>query len=144
MPQYEFKCDVCEQHQLTYVPIRDYDKMKSRMLCCGKAMNHFITPGNLVITDIQPYVSPVDGTVIRSRQAEAAHKKKHKITHSDDYTEFWASEEKRRQRHRDGEFTTAERKELKQDIANSIEMAQSSGYVPESIKQAHLPELGDE
>jgi len=97
-----------------------------------------------VIKSFEPFISPVTGKAVMTRGALREHNYVNKVTNSEDYTNFWKKEERRRERFFDGEYTTAERNELKSDIADSIARASSSGYVPEHKKQPHLPELGDE
>ena len=53
---------------------------------------------NMVIEDIKPYVSPIDGSIISSRPHQREHMRKHGVTHSSDYSpEFLASRRKERE-----------------------------------------------
>ncbi len=97
-----------------------------------------------VMKSFEPFISPVTGEAVMTRGALREHNHVNKVTNSEDYTDHWVREERRRERFFNGEYTTAERNELKSDIADSIARASSSGYVPEHKKQPHLPELGDE
>lgn len=46
--------------------------------------------------DIEPFVSPVDGSLITGRAALREHNKKHEVTNVADYKETWAKAEQER------------------------------------------------
>jgi|2_EtaG_2_1085320.scaffolds.fasta_scaffold02121_3 hypothetical protein len=94
-----------------------------------------------IIKPFEPFISPVTRQPIMTRAALREHNRVHKVTNSSDYTEYWAKEERRRERFHNGEYSTADRIELRNDINDAIQQASSSGYVPEFKKQEHIPEL---
>lgn len=71
------------------------------------------TDGVMVMPDIEPFVSPVDGTVITGRKALREHNKRHNVTNAADYRETWREAAKRRERFLSGDpsFDQARRKE---------------------------------
>lgn len=56
--------------------------------------------GHMILPDIEPFVSPVDGSVVSSRSKLRAHNRKHGVTNIADYGPDWAekAEKSRQQR----------------------------------------------
>lgn len=64
------------------------------------------TPGSggvVVMPDIEPFVSPVDGTVITGRKALREHNRRHGVTNAADFKEHWKSAAKKRERFYSGD-----------------------------------------
>jgi hypothetical protein len=52
--------------------------------------------GLLIMGDIEPFKSPVDGSVITGRSALRQHNKRHNVTNPADYKEEWKTKAKER------------------------------------------------
>lgn len=74
MPIYCLKCDKCEAEQDIYRSIARIDE--DLPLCCGETMHRVLT-APFVQTDIQPYKSMVDGSMITSKSQHRDHLKQH-------------------------------------------------------------------
>lgn len=63
--------------------------------------------------DIEPFVSPVDGTLITGRAALREHNKRHNVTNVADFKNEWANKAKERERMLSGDrgFDAKRRKE---------------------------------
>lgn len=60
-----------------------------------------ITPENgggglTIMPDIEPFVSPVDGSVITGRKALREHNRRHNVTNAADFKEEWAKKAQER------------------------------------------------
>ena len=53
--------------------------------------------GGVIMPDLAPFVSPVDGKVISGRKAMRDHFKQHGVTNTADYTDEWARKKKERE-----------------------------------------------
>lgn len=73
MPTYEFSCDSCQKHEDKWMRISEYHAPR----CCGKEMHQVITAPSMVMPDIQPYQSTIDGSIISSRSQHKRHLKDH-------------------------------------------------------------------
>ena len=80
--------------------------------------------GAFIRDDIQPYVSPVDGTVISSRSAERQHNSRHGVSNDLDSLR----EQSAKSLERKSINTAEEKHQRKLAIKDSIERASSSGY----------------
>lgn len=74
MPIYAMQCDACGKEQDIYRTVARMDEEKPH--CCGVEMRRKICRP-YVITDIQPYQSMVDGSMIGSRSKHREHLKAH-------------------------------------------------------------------
>jgi len=74
MPIYALKCDECGSEQDIYRSIARIDE--DLPVCCEKTMHRVLT-APFVQTDIQPYKSMVDGSMITSKSQHRAHLKQH-------------------------------------------------------------------
>ena len=79
--------------------------------------------GAFIRDDIQPYVSPIDGTVIGSRSAERQHNFRHGVSNDID-----SLREKTRRQNEQPVQTERDRHERKLAIKDAIERVSSSGY----------------
>lgn len=79
--------------------------------------------GAFIRDDIQPYVSPIDGTVIGSRSAERQHNSRHGVSN-----DLESLREKTRQRNAQPVMTERDRHERKLAIKDAIERVSSSGF----------------
>ncbi len=61
--------------------------------------------GLTIMPDLQPFVSPVDGSVISGRAAMRDHFKQHGVTNVADYKNEWADKAKERERFYGGDTT---------------------------------------
>ena len=59
--------------------------------------------GVTIMPDIEPFVSPVDGTVVTGRRALREHNKRHNVTNVADYREEWQQKAKERERFYSGD-----------------------------------------
>lgn len=86
-----------------------------------KQKTHGIAPS--VRGDIDPYISPVDGSVISSRSGERAHNKRHGVSNDQD-----SLREQTEKAGRTREVSPQERHERKLAIKDSMERVASSGF----------------
>lgn len=75
MPVYECKCNVCGEHKDVFLKLSEYKNLPD---CCGEQMQRVIS-APFVATDIVPYRSPIDGTIVKSRSDHKAHMRKHGV-----------------------------------------------------------------
>lgn len=73
MPIYQIRCDHCNAEQDIYRAVAQYDDLPD---CCGAKMQRKVT-APYVMTDIQPYRSMIDGTMITSRSQHSQHLRDH-------------------------------------------------------------------
>jgi hypothetical protein len=74
MPIYVVKCDVCGEEKDIFRKVSSLDDPMPD--CCGQE-THRILCAPMVQSDIQPYKSMVDGTMITSKSQHRAHLKQH-------------------------------------------------------------------
>lgn len=74
MPLYLVRCEACQREDEIYRSFADYQATPE---CCGEPMKRVICPP-MVMGDIQPYISQIDGRVINSRSEHRAHLKAHR------------------------------------------------------------------
>ncbi len=78
--------------------------------------------------DIEPFVSPVDGTVISDRRQLAEHNKRNNVVNAGEFTpEFYAEKAKERARVYTGEHTRADSFKRKQEIHEIINRMERNG-----------------
>ena len=53
--------------------------------------------GHMIMPDIEPFISPIDGSVVSSRSRWREHDKRHGVTNASDFKEQWARQAKERQ-----------------------------------------------
>lgn len=75
----------------TYV----YDPQVGEMVEKGSRTNERLAAD--IVTDIEPFKSPIDGTIIASRSELRNHMKRHGVAHVSDYTESHAKAAKDRE-----------------------------------------------
>jgi hypothetical protein len=73
MPIYATKCPSCGKTKDVYLPVSRYKELPE---CCGKMVERVIV-APMVLADIQPYQSTIDGSMITSRSQHKAHLKSH-------------------------------------------------------------------
>lgn len=73
MPVYVIRCGQCGSRDEVVRSIKGYDDLPEH---CGQKMERVVTPA-LVMTDLQPYKSMIDGSMISSRSQHRAHLKQH-------------------------------------------------------------------
>jgi len=80
--------------------------------------------------DIQPFVSPVDGTVISDRRQLREHNKRNSVVSADEFTpEFYAKKAKERKDVLQGKKSRAETLKCKQEIYETwIAAERKAGY----------------
>ena len=77
--------------------------------------------GAFVHGDVQPFVSPIDGSVISDRKQMREHCKKHGVVPAAEFSnEHYEKAAKERERLHKGEYTRQEKFERKQEIYNTI------------------------
>lgn len=76
MPIYEYKCDACEEHFDVYRTVENRNDHGGCPSCKNLECSRVYTP-SAVISDIQPYVSTIDGKIISSRNKHRAHLREH-------------------------------------------------------------------
>ena len=84
--------------------------------------------GHAIHGDIEPFVSPIDGTVISDRKQYNEHCKRHNVVPSAEFTpEFYAEKAKERARVYTGEHTRADSFKRKQEIHEIINRMERNG-----------------
>ena len=78
MPLYTCQCSQCGSREDIFRSIAD--RNNDLPLCCNQSMKRIITP-ILVSGDIEPFVSPIDNSVIGTRQEIKEHCKVHDVIH---------------------------------------------------------------
>ena len=73
MPIYAVHCNQCGKNDDIYRTVAKYDDLPS---CCGQRMERIICAPQ-VISDIDPYISQIDGSLITSRSKHRDHLKAH-------------------------------------------------------------------
>ena len=76
MPVYVHKCKKCGEVKEAFRRVTEYNK--NFPVCCGEEMPKVICAPS-VITDLEPYRSPVDGSIINSRSDHRNHLREHKL-----------------------------------------------------------------
>jgi hypothetical protein len=66
----------------------------------------------LVIPDIEPILSTVDGTVLNSRTHLREHNRKHNVTFTADFTEHWQMAAEKRAAYYRGEHNSGNQREI--------------------------------
>ena len=127
MPVYEARCRSCSK---TTDYIRPVDKRKDTPPCpaCGGTMEQAIltAPDSFVSGKFEAFKSVVDGSLIRSKRDLEEHNRRNNVVSvSDGFTD---EQVKRGEMAKKPEVLS--KKELQQDIAESIQMVKS-GYKPE-------------
>ncbi len=79
--------------------------------------------GTFIRDDIQPYVSPIDGSVISSRSVERQHNFRHGVSN-----DLESLKEKTRKQNEQPVMTNRDRHERKLAIKDAIERVSSSGF----------------
>jgi hypothetical protein len=74
MPLYPCKCE-CGHYEEVFRTVANAKDLPKH---CGKPMQRVFTP-HMVITDMQPYKSPLDGTWITTRTKHRSHMKEHGV-----------------------------------------------------------------
>ena len=81
--------------------------------------------GHFIHGDFQPFVSPVDGSVISDRKQLAEHNKRNNVVNTSEFSpEFMARKKKERDRIMKGEHTKAETFARKQELYDAITRAE--------------------
>lgn len=73
MPIYATKCRVCHAEKDVYLPLKRFYELP---ICCGQEVDRKIT-APMVMNDIQPYRSMIDGSMIESRSKHKEHLRRH-------------------------------------------------------------------
>lgn len=79
--------------------------------------------GGIIIGDIEPFVSPVDGSLISSRSVLRDHMRQHGLAHTQDYSApggYWDRAQKARADHLAGK-TNIHSKRRKQQMSDAFE-----------------------
>lgn len=89
----------------------------------------------MIMPDIEPFVSPIDGSVITGRRALEEHNKRHNVTNVADYTNEWAAKAKEREKL----FTASghDREERRRELARNYKEFKTYGEY-----QRHLEKIG--
>lgn len=87
MPLYDVKCQACGKQAEIFRSLNEYEDLPE---CCGQAMQRIIS-APMVMNDIQPYISQIDGSVINSRSAHKAHLKTHRCEEVGNETSYLKS-----------------------------------------------------
>lgn len=73
MPLYLVECPCCAKREEIYRSFADYQATPE---CCGQPMKRVIC-APMVMGDIKPYISQIDGRIIHSRSEHRDHLKAH-------------------------------------------------------------------
>lgn len=79
-----------------------------------------IERGGMILGDIEPFVSPVDGSIISSRSVLRHHMRQHGLAHTDDYTETWKRKRQERADYLAGK-TNPDSKRRKAQMSDAFE-----------------------
>lgn len=79
MPIYGTRCPDCDKEDSIYRTVAERDVNIPACLYCGGEMQRVVS-APMVMTDIQPYRSVVDGSLIGSRSAHRDHLIRHNCT----------------------------------------------------------------
>lgn len=75
MPLYEYRCPSCDQRMVEY---RSVENRHDGPICaCGTKTEKVISQPSMVVPDIQPYRSMIDGSMITSRSRHREHLRQH-------------------------------------------------------------------
>ena len=81
--------------------------------------------GYAVHGDIEPFVSPVDGSVISDRKQLREHNKRNGVVNTDEFgTDYWDRKQEERERHYTGEHTKAEKLARRRELYEVITRAE--------------------
>ncbi len=84
MAIYPYKCVECGREEEIVQSISSYCDAPVRPVCCQGQMARVLTPVLTAVDRQSPYVSPIDGSVIDSREKERQHMSKHGVVHFDE------------------------------------------------------------
>lgn len=74
MPVYAVKCK-CGHKEDVFRPFSDHGNWPKH---CGSKMKQYLTPTNVMV-DMEPYRSPIDGSIVSSRKHHRDHMRKHGV-----------------------------------------------------------------
>lgn len=84
MPIYSIYCSKCGHEEDVFRSVKNYDDLPDH---CGTKMGRQIV-APMVSTDIEPYRSMVDGSMITSRSQHKEHLKKHQLVEVGNETKY--------------------------------------------------------
>ena len=87
--------------------------------------------GHFVHGDVEPFVSPVDGTVISDRKQLREHNERNNVVPTSEFTSDWDAARKERDKYYKGEVDRQEkqrRREQMNEIINHLERKADRGY----------------
>lgn len=90
MPIYHIACAHCGDEQDLYRSLATYNELP---VCCGEMMKRQVT-APMVMTDMQPYRSMIDGRMITSRSQHRDHLKSHGCIEVGNETKYLKPKEK--------------------------------------------------
>lgn len=97
----------------------------SRFAPVDAAAHRADSQGAAIHGDIQPFVSPIDGSVISDRKAYREHCKKHNVVPANEFSaEYYQGKAEERARHFTGQSTKEEtfsRRQTMYELANKME-----------------------
>ncbi len=73
MPLYDIRCTTCDIKREIFKTLKSMDDLPE---CCGKPMQRMVS-APMVMGDIQPYQSQIDGSMITSRSKHRDHLRRH-------------------------------------------------------------------
>lgn len=74
----------------------------------------------MIMGDIEPFISPVDGSVISSRSVLRQHMKQHGLAHTDDYANTWEKSKQARADYLAGKTNPGSKRRISQ-LSDSFE-----------------------
>jgi len=113
MPIYCLKCDECGKDEEIYRSIARMDD--DLPVCCGIQMHRVLT-APFVQTDIQPYKSMVDGSMITSKSQHRSHLKQHGMVEIGNEVKAHMTKEKPK----------VDREGIRREISNAIDKLRSN------------------
>ena len=129
MAIYPYRCTKCGEEEEVVQSISSYRHCPNIPLHCGFSMERKLTPPMMAVDLQNPYVSPIDGTVITSRSEQRAHMQKHGVVFTDDIAPDVERNRKAMQQ--------KAIKDLKEDLITATHMVEA-GHRPPVVPEAQL------
>lgn len=85
MPIYTIKCDTCGKQEDIFRKLAEYNNLPE---CCGQITQRVLC-APMVMGDIQPYISQIDGSLITSRSHHRTHLKDHNCVEIGNDTQYF-------------------------------------------------------
>jgi NAD-dependent SIR2 family protein deacetylase len=130
MAIYPYRCLECGKSEEVVQSISSYSASPQVPVCCFNAGMARVITAPMVSADLQsPYVSPLDGTLICSRQQQREHMVKHGVVHFNEI----APDFERNRIHRAKQAVA----DIKSDLIDAVHKV-DAGHKPQIVPEAEL------